>query len=45
MRGRNKLIVYDDYNSRIRPDQNTIGTLTCTVGCPSLRNSYKIIEE
>ena len=27
-RERSKLIIYDDYNSKIRPDQNTIGTLT-----------------
>ena len=38
-------IIYDDYNSRIRKDQDTIGTLTCNIGSPTPRNGYKIIEK
>ena len=38
-----KVIVYDDYNSNIRADQDTIGTLTLNIGHSSLRNAYKLI--
>lgn len=38
------IIVYDDYNSRIRKEQNTIGTLTTNIGNSSNRNGQKIIE-
>lgn len=38
-------VVYDDYNSHIRDDQSTIGTITSTIGNSALRNSYKIIEK
>jgi len=38
-------IIYDDYNSNIRKDQNTIGTLTTNCGSSSIRNGWKIIEE
>ena len=41
----NNPIVYDDYNSNIRKDQNTIGTLTLNIGSSSLRNAYKLIEK
>ena len=37
-------IVYDDYNSRISVDQDTINTLTCNCGKPTERNGVKIIE-
>lgn len=37
-------MIYDDYNSNIRKDQNTIGTLTCNIGSSTPRNSYKLIE-
>lgn len=37
-------IVYDDYNSNIRQDQNTIGTLTTNCGASAMRNGYKIVE-
>lgn len=37
-------IIYDDYNSNIRKEQNTIGTLTTNIGHSSLRTAYKIIE-
>ena len=36
-------LVYDDYNSRIRKDQNTIGTLTTNWGSKTSRNGWKII--
>jgi hypothetical protein len=42
--GGRETIIYDDYNSRVRADQNTIGTLTTMVGSSSLRSSYKLIE-
>lgn len=38
-------IVYDDYNSNIRKDQDTIGTLTLNIGSSSLRKAYKLIEK
>lgn len=38
------IIIYDDYNSNIRTDQSTIGTLTSNIGNSTLRNAYKIIE-
>lgn len=38
-------IVYDDYNSNIRADQDTIGTLTTNCGAQAPRNGWKIIEE
>lgn len=37
-------MVYDDYNSNIRADQSTIGTLTLNIGSSTLRNAYKLIE-
>lgn len=37
-------IAYDDYNSRISADQDTINTLTCNCGKPTERNGVKIIE-
>ena len=37
-------IVYDDYNSNIRKDQGTIGTLTTNCGSSIIRNGWKIIE-
>ena len=37
-------IVYDDYNSNIRKDQDTIGTLTTNCGSSTIRNGWKIIE-
>lgn len=40
-----KYIVYDDYNSNIRKDQTTIGTLTTNCGNDAIRNGWKIIEE
>jgi DNA (cytosine-5)-methyltransferase 1 len=38
-------IIYDDYHSKIREDQDTIGTLTTNIGNNALRNSYKLIEK
>lgn len=39
------IVVYDDYNHQIRHDQNTIGTITTTVGQGAIGNSFKIIEK
>src|SRR5574344_741312 len=36
--------IYDDYNSSVRKDQDTIGTLTCNCGSSAIRNGWKIIE-
>ena len=36
-------IVYDDYNSNIRKDQDTIGTITTNIGNDAIRNGYKLI--
>ena len=44
VRGERNIIVYDDYNSHIRPDQNTIGTLTLNIGNSCFRNGYKLID-
>ena len=38
------VVVYDDYNSNIRTDQTTMGTITTNCGTSALRNGYKIIE-
>ncbi len=38
------IIVYDDFNSKIRDDQKTIGTLTTNIGSSTPRHGYKIIE-
>ncbi len=37
-------IIYDDYNGRIRADQDCIGTLTTNCGNDAFRNGVKIIE-
>lgn len=37
-------IIYDDYNGRIRANQDCIGTLTTNCGNDALRNGVKIIE-
>ena len=37
-------VIYDDYNSNIRKDQDTIGTLTTNCGSSTIRNGWKIIE-
>lgn len=41
---RKDIMIYDDYNSSIRKDQDTIGTLTTNCGSSALRNGWKIIE-
>lgn len=38
------IVVYDDYNQKIREDQNTIGTLTTNCGSSAERNGFKILE-
>ena len=42
--GGRDIIVYDDYNHRVRKEQDTIGTLTTNIGASSLRAAYKLIE-
>lgn len=37
-------IVYDDYNSRIRADRQTMTTLTTNCGCRAIKNAVKILE-
>jgi DNA (cytosine-5)-methyltransferase 1 len=39
-----EVAVYDDYNSRLRADSDTIGTLTTDIGVSAIRNGYKLIE-
>ncbi len=41
---RKDVLVYDDYNSNIRKDQDTIGTLTTNCGSSANRNGWKIVE-
>lgn len=36
-------IIYDDYNSNIRKDQDTLGTITTNIGNKALRNGTKLI--
>lgn len=38
-------IIYDDYNSNVRKDQDTIGTLTTNCGAQASRNGWKVIEK
>ena len=40
----NLLIVYDDYNSHVRGDQETVGTITTTIGNSAERNAQKLID-
>ena len=37
------VVVYDDYNSRVRGDQTTVGTITTNVGNDAPRNGQKLI--
>ena len=41
----NLLIVYDDYNSNVRKDQSTVGTITTTIGNSAIRNGQKLIDK
>lgn len=38
------MFIYDDYNSILPEDQDSIGTLTCNIGNSTLRNGIKLIE-
>jgi DNA (cytosine-5)-methyltransferase 1 len=38
-------LIYDDYNSTIRKDQDTIGTITTMIGRDSERHGFKLIEK
>ena len=40
----NEPIVYDDFNGKIREDQDTVGTISTMIGRDSERHGYKIIE-
>lgn len=44
MSGGREITVYDDYNSNVRVDQETMGTLTLNIGNSCFRNAYKLIE-
>lgn len=37
-------MIYDDYNGRLREDQDTCGTLTTNCGNDAPRNGFKVIE-
>lgn len=37
-------LVYDDYNGKMRKDQDTVGTLTTNCGASAPRNGWKIVE-
>ena len=37
-------IIYDDYNGKVREDQDTIGTITTNCGTKAPRNGFKIVE-
>lgn len=39
------MIIYDDYNNRVKADQSVIGTLTTNIESSTPRNGTKIIEE
>ena len=39
-----RIIVYDDYNSKIYGGGELIGTITTNIGNPSPRNGFKLIE-
>lgn len=48
MQGGNKqpmIIIYDDYNHRVRADQTCIGTLTTNIGNGALGHGTKLIEK
>lgn len=38
------VFIYDDYNSRLPEDQDSIGALTCNIGNSTLRNGIKLVE-
>jgi DNA (cytosine-5)-methyltransferase 1 len=40
-----ELVIYDDFNNRIKADQTVIGTLTTNIGSSTPRNGTKIIEK
>lgn len=39
------IVVYDDYNNRLRAEKDNIGTLTTNIGVSALSNGYKLIEK
>lgn len=38
------VIIYDDYNNRVKADQDNMGTITTNIGNDALRNGIKLIE-
>ena len=44
MKYEKKIIVYDDYNSRIYGGGQLIGTITTNIGNPSPRHGFRIVE-
>ena len=39
-----KVILYDDFNSKVSLEQDVCGTVTTQFGNPAPRHGYKIIE-
>ena len=40
-----RIVVYDDYNGRMKADQSCVGALTTNCGATAKKNGVKIIEE
>lgn len=40
-----RVIIYDDYNGRVKADQTCIGTITTNIGASAIRNGTKLIEK
>lgn len=41
---KSEIIIFDDYNGRVREDQNSTGTITTNMGTTAPRNGTKLIE-
>lgn len=39
-----KIIIYDDYNSKVPQNQDVIGTVTTQFGNSAIRHGFKLIE-
>lgn len=44
MKKMKKIIIYDDYNSKVPQNQDVIGTVTTQFGNSALRHGWKTIE-
>ena len=42
MKRNNRIVVYDDYNSKFPVNQSIIGTITTMFGRDALRNGFKL---